>query len=208
MDKNYWETYYSKRINEELPSLFAKFVVEKINGENLKLIELGCGNGRDAIYFSSQNFTVFAIDQCSNEINFLNEKFKNNSDIQFVNEDFTKLSISEMFDIVYSRFTLHSILSKEEDDVLKWTFDHLNSDGHFCIEVRGQKNEIFQKGEPVENEENAFVLDGHFRRFINFETFCNKLKSIGFKIDYAEEQKGFAPFNGLDETFIRIIANK
>jgi hypothetical protein len=34
------------------------------------------------------------------------------------------------------------------------------------------------------------------------------LKSLGFVVDFASEQKGFAPFAGKDETYIRIIAKK
>ena len=46
---NYWDTYYksNKKIKE---SSFARFVIKKID-KNSKIIDIGCGNGRDS--FSS-----------------------------------------------------------------------------------------------------------------------------------------------------------
>jgi len=61
---------------------------------------------------------------------------------------------------------------------------------------------------PVANQPNAYILNNHYRRFLNFELFLNRLKDVGFTIDFAAEEKGFAPFNGDDETFIRVIATK
>lgn len=49
-NKEYWVGYYKKYPNPAEPSTFAKFCTEYIQ-EGKKLIELGCGNGRDSVYF-------------------------------------------------------------------------------------------------------------------------------------------------------------
>jgi tellurite methyltransferase len=208
MDKDYWEAFYATQNKELKPSLFAKYVVEYIAKEPHKLIELGCGNGRDAILFANNKLNVLAIDQCKSEIDFLSRTYSLLENIQFKHKDFTRLTNDQKFDVVYSRFTLHSISSEQEKQVLNWAFQNLNSNGFFCIEARGQKNEIYGKGNPVEGEKDAFILDNHYRRFINLDLLCKELKNIGFIIKKAEEKKGFAPFNGEDETYIRIIACK
>jgi tellurite methyltransferase len=80
--------------------------------------------------------------------------------------------------------------------------------GYFCIEVRGQKNEIYQLGTKVHGEEHAYIYNEHYRRFLNFNELCLSLQSLNFTIEYAAEQKGFAPYEGNDETYIRVIVKK
>lgn len=211
MDKLYWKDIYSKQSEDELPSLFATYVIENIGVNGKKIIELGCGNGRDAICFAnSKAAKVEAVDQCDNIIELLRHRFQQVENLSFRCCDFTTMNDSTniKYDLVYSRFTLHSISKKQQHDVLLWSFRNLNSTGKLCIEVRGQKNEIFRLGIPVKDEPDAFILNNHYRRFLHFESFCKELEDCHFRIDYAKEQKGFAPYNGQNETYIRVIATK
>lgn len=208
MDKNYWKNIYSKQSEGEKPSLFAIYIADNYDLKGKSLIELGCGNGRDAIYFANANANVYAIDQCDNIIDLLDYRFQKVDNLHFKCLDFTSLDDETSYDIVYSRFTLHSISKEQEAQVLRWAHRNLTEGGKLCIEVRGQKNEIFRVGEPVEGEPDAFILNDHYRRFIHFETFCEKLKALGFNLEFAKEEKGFAPYKGTDETYIRVIASK
>ena len=209
MDKDYWKDIYSKQSEGEMPSLFAKDIVETLHIEGKTLIELGCGNGRDAIYFANANAAqVVAVDQCENIIDLLKYRYQRVGNLQFKCLDFTSMDDGQHFDVVYSRFTLHSISKNQEEKVSRWAYRNLNPGGSFCIEVRGQKNEIFGVGQPVEGEPDAFILNDHYRRFIHLDNFCESLKRLGFRIDFAKERKGFAPYNGTNETYIRIIAKK
>lgn len=208
-DKNYWEYYYAQQNSERLPSLFAQYVYTLTdNRKDLKIIELGCGNGRDSVFFAQNGLCVEAVDQCDTEIAYLQSEYKNIPNLKFKCNDFSSLDNLNTYDIVYSRFTLHSVSEAQEMKTLEWAFNNLVHSGMLCVEVRGTKNEICGLGTPVEDEKNAFIYDNHYRRFIDFDTFCHQLSRLGFTITYAEEKKGFAPFKGTDETFIRVIAKK
>lgn len=146
MDKTYWEDYYRKQNDDLNPSLFARYVMENIANPNNTLVELGCGNGRDAIYFANEGLQVLAIDQCETEIKFLQFRHKHLKNLTFQAADFSDISDNRKFDIVYSRFTLHSVSKEQELRTLAWAYENLKTGGGFCIEVRGQQNEIYQVG--------------------------------------------------------------
>ncbi len=207
MDKKYWEKYYKTKGVTEKPSPFAIFVLENYIKKNSSLIELGCGNGRDSIFFAKNKILVKAVDQCVEEILILDKK-NTLSNLKFISADFTKLGATESFDNIYSRFTLHSISEPEESRVFKWAYQQLNSNGIFCIETRGKNNELYKLGNPVSGEPDAYIYEDHYRRFVDIQKLKGKLIQLGFNIIFAEEKSGFAPFNETDFKFIRVIAQK
>lgn len=207
MEKEYWNNYYKTQDVASQPSLFAKFVLKNHINSQESLIELGCGNARDAKFFAINNINVLAIDQCEKEIAFLSKDNSYNN-LKFSCDDFTNLGNMGFFDNVYSRFTLHSIKEKEENQVIEWAYNHLNSGGKILIEARSQKNELFKLGDPVLGELNAYIYENHYRRFINMHELCKKLEIIGFKIILTEERSGFAPTKNTDYIFMRVVAIK
>lgn len=274
MDKTYWREFYSRHKIGVEPSLFARFVYKNYLLESIKcdtnkyaesnapsLLELGCGNGRDSLYFANNGIDTTAIDQVQEEIAFLNGYAKTLQDSKqspqtqnaprFLCGDFTQLdsfSFQQQFDCIYSRFTLHSVNKDQQDKTLADCLKYCKNGGILAIEVRGEKNSLCGKGEAVENEPNAFIYDNHYRRFLNFTQTLQEIESLRFsrnnamqetinqkaddtsntqadthtitmgggnmlivycfKTLYAMENKGFAPFNGEDDYFIRIIARK
>lgn len=129
-DKEYWNEFYNKNSLPFEKSDFAEFVLNNYIEKGKSLIEMGCGNGRDSIYFSKNGVKVIGVDQAENEINFLNSKFKNDN-IEFLCGDFTNLNSKNSFDYVYSRFTIHSIPEDGEDRLLNWAFSNLHIGGVF-----------------------------------------------------------------------------
>jgi cyclopropane fatty-acyl-phospholipid synthase-like methyltransferase len=206
-DKEYWNNFYAQLIENNVemgPSPFAQFLMssEFLSGNN-DLMELGCGTGRDTQFFSRNGVNVIAVDQCSNTTNIL-DKLDN---VKSFSADFTKLdSLSTPVDVVYSRFTMHSINEKDEDNTLKWAFDNLNDGGYFCIEARTIKDPIFAKG--ADKGGNVWFYNEHHRRFIVADEFKAKLESFGFKIVLFLEENGFAIHKGEDPIVLRTIVQK
>ena len=85
-------------------------------------------------------------------------------------------------------------------------YGSLKKQGKFFIEVRSINDDIYGLGEKI--SENTYKYEGHFRRFIIKKELEDKLKQVGFYIEYSEEKRGFAPFGESDPPIIRIIAYK
>lgn len=206
-DKVYWSNYYLENNKPTEPSTFAKFVIDKLD-KNKTLIELGCGNGRDSVFFSKQGLNVIAVDQVDNEIKFLNEHYSDDN-LNFVCDDFTNLKESKSdlinnsdFDYIYSRFTFHSIKESCEDRTLDWISKNLNN-GIFLLEARSINDPMFKLGKALSDNEN---FTNHYRRYMDLDIFCKKLESRNFEILYKIEDKDLAPYKDDNPYVIRIIA--
>ena len=201
---NYWESYYEAHRDPSLSSNFSKFVLPFLK-ENHTLIELGCGNGKDSIFFAQNKIKVLAIDQCVKELDFLTEKFKDFPDLNFLSADMTNLKDVPKSDYIYSRFTLHAIDLEGEGRVHSWAKNNLNENGILFIEVRSINDELYGQGTPM--PDNAFFTD-HYRRFMVLEEIIDRITSVGLKIIYKLESKGLAPYKDQDPSIIRILAMK
>lgn len=209
--RDYWESYYQSDQAPETPSLFAQYVAAnylKDSPTQPRLVELGCGNGRDSSFFASLGMKVLALDQCQSEIEKLSQANPQPDNLEFRTADFTQLPDGDSFDIIYSRFTLHSVDEEGQDSTLRWAERNLRDNGVLCIETRGKQNELYQLGDPVDNDPDAYIYEGHYRRFVGLDPFVKKIGSIGLVIAEASESTGYAPFNGTDQYFIRVFANK
>lgn len=202
MDKEYWENYYknAKLVTEESP--FAKFFVSNFKIEGT-LIELGCGNGRDAAYFASKDIQVLGTDQCHSSIGRLNELNLPNAIFEVA--DFTNLSTEKQFDNIYSRFTLHSVEEDAQERVIAWASKAIRN-GYFAIEVRSVKDSFCGQGELV--GKNTWFKDNHSRRFVECSELHKSLVKHGFEIIYEIESNGLAVYKNEDPVVIRVIARK
>lgn len=201
--KTFWKEYYKKNPNPVEASTFARFCIGFLS-EGKSLIELGCGNGRDSIYFANHNLNVTAIDQIDEEIDYLNQKYGSDN-IQFVARDFTNLKKDIKYDYIYSRFTLHSITEDREKKVFEWIESQLNDNGLFLLEVRSINDPMFKQGEQISENEN---ITTHYRRYLDLNNTINSLKNCGLTILYKLESRGLSVYKDDDPMLIRIVAKK
>lgn len=82
----------------------------------------------------------------------------------------------------------------------------LKQGGLFFVEVRSVNDELYGQGKKV--GKNAYIFDGHFRRFVELDQLVKKMERVGFVICSAMEERGFAPFGDSDPLIIRIIAER
>ena len=209
-DTSYWNLYYQKTGDLTKPSRFARFVRANYLTEGSSLLELGCGNGRDSLFFAAQGLKITAVDASDYAITELAQR--NVANAEFICGDFVEsdLIYARQYDFCYSRFSLHAINAAQEDLLLHNVKNSLKSGGKFFIEVRSVNDDLFGKGTPVIFEgkpvKNSFINNGHFRRFIDKAELEENLSAKGFKIEYSEENTGFAPLGTQDPPVIRVVA--
>ena len=204
-NRDYWNQYYKNDVCSKQPSPFAQYVATLIE-PGRRLVELGCGNGRDAVYLAAQGLKVTALDLSSVTIEHLREQ--NIPNTEFICEDFVNSDIHRPngYDYAYSRFTMHSINKNQEQLLLQRVYASLRPGGKLFIEVRSVKDPLFGKGRQLEY--NAFFYDNHYRRFIVLEELVAELEECGFLVEYAKDSKGFAPYGNEDPSVIRVVARR
>ena len=204
-NRDYWNQYYKNDVCSKQPSPFAQYVATLVE-PGRQLVELGCGNGRDAVYLAAQGLKVTALDLSSVTIEHLQEQ--NIPNAEFICEDFINSDIHRPngYDYAYSRFTMHSINKNQEQLLLQRVYASLRPGGKLFIEVRSVKDPLFGKGRQLEH--NAFFYDNHYRRFIVLEELVAELEECGFLVEYAKDSKGFAPYGNEDPSVIRVVARR
>jgi 2-polyprenyl-3-methyl-5-hydroxy-6-metoxy-1,4-benzoquinol methylase len=202
MSINFWNGYYNLHKTPFENSLFSEFVINKLK-INKKIIDIGCGNGRDSIFFNNKGFETLGID-------FSDKTIKNLKQYSNVNLKFQKIDIkninkkleNESFDYAYCRFLLHSLDKDTEQILFEWMFKNI-------------KDSIFIETRIDEDLKNE-AKQNHFRRNINPEELIEVIYNSDFNITYSEISDKFSPYNSSydvkditkDPTLLRIVAVK
>ncbi len=210
-DEEYWDKFYRSEEKEDIcklkPSLFAETMFQKYMTKGKDLIELGCGNGRDSIYFAKNGVNVVGIDLSQVAIKKLHDVCHLDN-CMFICEDFvnTEAIYQIQYDYCYSRFTLHAINEQQEAQILCKAYNMLKYKGYFFIEARSVRDGKYGLGKEI--EKNAFIYDGHYRRYIDPKELEAKLNKVGFSIIFQQESDQFAPKKGENAVCIRMVAQK
>lgn len=217
---HYWTNYYSTSAkNVPLsPSNFARFVaqyfeLDKMKSSEMSLIDVGCGTGRDSLFFATfaPALNVIGVDPAkgdgdSREASGITRQ--NNISPSYTHLCKGCLEIKEYFanfDIIYMRFFLHAIDVCTQKSLLHDIEKYLKPGAFICIEARSLQDDMHAQGIKLSDTES---FTDHYRRFADYEDLCRDIEKKGFEISYRVHEKGLAKFADQDPYVIRIIANK
>lgn len=180
-----WDKVYSNdsAFFGEEPSDFAQKCYSDFKRYDVKrLLELGCGQGRDSVFFASNGLDVYAVDSSKVAIENINQKIRGKNislHLSYFEVRQTLPFDSSHFDAVYShmfynmRFTdvELSFLFKESSRVLK-------NNGLLYFSVRSDNDVLYNKGKKIGN--NIYEINGFQIRFFS------KPQISSFLSDYFE----------------------
>lgn len=197
----HWDRFYRDRRASVDPSPFAKFLATTqfpLYDSPLKILEFGCGNGRDAEFFASLGHQVVGVDVSDVGIDAARKFSADKTNPAYIRmnvHDFIRDGLE--VDVVYLRWFLHSIDPALEAKVLAWAAFNLTDGGLLCIEARSTSDDRMGKGMSI--GQNAFV-DGHYRRFIRPKDLMYMLFEHWFHVQHWVEGDRLAPTfgSGLD----------
>lgn len=187
------------------PSQFAAFVAQEIHKDCL-ILDVGCGNGRDSLFFAFQGFEVIGIDASEQALKVSRDlvEEKKLTHVQFLEmniqeEQFGDLLIkySGKRKCVYARFLLHAITEDEQDALLNDLQSGLQAGDVIAFEYR-----------TLDDADLGKEALPHYRRYQTSKSLNAKLASLGFEEDYTVEGRGFAKFKSEDAIVARCVFKK
>lgn len=144
-----WNHFYSDR--ERKVPFFRndpdENVVEYFETKTLskgKVLELGCGPGRNAIFFAEKGCVVDAVDQSEEGISWAKERAsEKNIDVNFIKTNIFDLEIEEgTYDIVYDSGCFHHIAPHRRMNYLDLVNRALKPGGFFALTCFVQGGEL------------------------------------------------------------------
>ncbi len=201
----HWTWFYRSGNISSQPSSFAVDVAARIALPSA-IVEIGCGNGRDAVYFASLGHKVCAIDMSSTAIAVCQRQHADTG-ILFVRGSLpeTQHDLPAPFDVAYCRFVIHAMPETEEQDTLAAAAACLTRGGRLFIECRSINDPMAHIGEILSPTER---IHGHYRRFIIVDDLIDQVREAGFEVLSAAESNGLAVFGDEDPVVIRLVAKK
>ena len=201
----HWSNYYRSFPTSMEPSPFAMMVAKQLKPPS-RLLEVGCGNGRDASHFAREGHSVVGLDTSSAAIDLCRQTY-NELPIEFFNLPIAALESrgAGPFDSVYSRFCLHAMTEPEEIELLGTARRILRPDGLLFIECRSINDPLARMGEVISPTER---IHGHYRRFIILEELVERVEMADLSVDSVLESRGLAVFGDEDPAVIRLVARR
>ena len=162
------------------------------DSDNTKILDVGCGEGRDCLFLLDLGYDVQALDISEEAIRYCKNKAGAKNEERFHVVDVCTDSFEGTFDFIYSVATLHMlVLEQDRKQYLSFIKNHLSENGYALILTMGdgQMESESDIKEAFENRKRIHQTTGEELlvastscKIVTFETFRKELHSSGFSI--------------------------
>jgi methylase of polypeptide subunit release factors len=207
--RTYWNAFYaSARVQDvpEEPSRFARWVHDRLGGPG-RIVELGCGSGRDTLWFAAAGHDVRAFDFAASAVDRVTGTAASRgmtvpvAELDLGQPDDVRLAVASVLadgapDAVYARFLLHSLDEAGQEGLYRFAAATLGGGGLLFLEFRAQQD-----------EDAAHLFgDDHFRTYLHASDVVTAIESFGGHVLEAETRQGWAPYRTEDPFVTRVVA--
>lgn len=204
--RQYWEGFYASAASAAVPrdpSPFAEWVAarEAVPGP---LVDIGAGNGRDALWFSRQGFDTLGLDYAESAVHLAGELAKSEGlsvgfkrlnlyHLEEVSKAAKEMRLNLRPRVLYARFFVHALEDDGRLNLWRLAREALSHGGRLYLEFR------------VAATQHEF--GEHYRRFVRPETVAGEIETHQGRIEHREEGHGFAVYRHEDPRVCRIVAS-
>ena len=196
----YWKRKYSKPnafgTGATKLALIAHKEMEKNNVK--RILELGCGQGRDCIFFAQNGYFITATDFSTDAINFIKNEYESKYDnletrVHDLNHEFLNY---DKYDCVYSNLALQFFDENHLKNIFERIYSLLNLNGLFIFSTKKKGDKYYKAGEKI--NEDTYRVDGITRFFFEKDKLIDLLKDK-FKIKTLGSEKHVNPDKTVSE---------
>ncbi len=166
---SYWSDMYSRpNVFGTGPTKLAKMANDLIHDNSIKnILEIGCGQGRDCIFFAEKGYSVETFDISENAIRFVNKtkesfNLKNlNAIVHDVTEPFSYPNI--FFDFVYSNLALQFFNIDSLEKIFNNIYRVMKEESTILFSTKKKGDKYYDFGTKI--SEDAYEHKGITRYF-------------------------------------------
>lgn len=169
VSKNKWDEYYNKKgyfLKYPDENLIRFIFTELKNNKNekLKILDVGCGIGRNSIFMANEGFDVYGIDISKEALNIAKKKAKEKKlSINYIYSNFSDLSFeNNSFDAVVDIQSIQHNRINEIKKIFSEVFRVLKKGGKFFSLSVSKEDHAIRKGEEIEENTLKNIREGTF----------------------------------------------
>ena len=182
------------------PSAFARWVAGREPVQ--RLLDVGCGNGRDALWFARAGYDVTGLDYAASAVELTSGTAAAHGlaarflQVNLYDADEVTAIASALGDpaptLVYARFLVHALEDDGRANLWRLTSEVLRDGGVLYVESRVAETE--------------HVFGDHYRHYVPTETIVTELEAAGADVEHCEESNGLAVYKEEDPRVCRVVA--
>ena len=168
-------------------------IIKKYNiTNNSKILEIGCGEGRDAIYLLNQNYNLLATDVSAEAINYCKAKDPNHTTNYQVLDVLDAKHFHNQYDFIYSIACIHMlVLDNDRNNYYKFIYNHLTDNGIALIlsmgdgvnESKSNIKEAWNNTKRIHEEtKEELTIATTSCRIVNFNTLTKEIEKNNMTI--------------------------
>ena len=167
-------------------------VIYKYHLENEKMLEIGCGEGRDSKYLLNNNYNLLATDVSKEAISYCKSVDLVHKECYKVLDVLSNNSLNEKFGFIYSVACLHMlVLDEDRNNFYQYIYNHLEEGGYCLILTMGDGvkqyesdiSKAFDNIKRIHQEtKKELTIVSTSCKIVNFDTLDKEVIDNGFNI--------------------------
>jgi len=203
-----WNGFYrSPRASAvpDQPSAFARWVAAREPAADI--VEIGCGTGRDALWFAGEGHRVIGLDYSPTAI----ERVRSTAQARGVAARFQVFDLYDLREVLtlgahiahwerspllYGRFLLHSLEDAARLNLWRLGATAMRPGGRLYLEFR-----------TIADEGRPHSFGEHFRRFLDPDAVIAEISAQRGVVEHREEGRGLAVYREEDPPVCRVVVS-